>query len=355
MAYGTLMSWDSLHQSNETILDLGEAAVFATLQQQLRAHNAMLSQVLSDFVEVRTDSIRGEFQQDVFGGDDVIYLDPIAELGRADAEKTTAGDTVGFPIEGYAKSVQWTRLAFEMMTGAELARQFDAIAKGNAIQVRNSILNTIFSPTNRTVIDRLTDKKTLSVKALTNADSGFIPPGPYGTAFDSSTHTHYLATASLVAANVDSLIETVVEHYNFGRSRIYINRAMAATISNTTNFPKFVPYLAAPINPPDNTTTVNRNLNTMNLENRAIGLYDGVSEIWVKPWMPNNYLFHHLAGPAKPVRMRQRRGGMYLATEDETYPLRTRMLAHEYGCGIIERTNGAVLYTGGGAYVAPTF
>lgn len=350
--FGTLMSWDSLWQSNQTILELGEAAVFDVIERQRVAHNRLLSNILSEFAEVRTDTYRGQWQKDVFGADDTIYLDPIGELAQADAEKVGFGDTVGFPIERFQKSVQWSLQAFEMMTGAELAQQFDAIAKGHAIAMRRAMLNAFFNPTNYSVVDRLTDKTTIAVKRLTNADSGFLPPGPNGETFDSSTHTHYLGTASLVDANINALIETVAEHYSVGSQKMYINRAQEAAVSAHADF---VDYLPVQINPASTERTANSNLQALPLGDRAIGTIKNV-EVWVKPWMPANYILTFLTGPGtRPIiRVRQRGGGLRLAIENEQYPLRARSMEAIYGAGVLERTGAAVLQTNNASYTAPT-
>lgn len=348
---GTLMSWDSLYQSNRTVFDLGEARIFDVLEQQRRAHNALLQDILTEFAEVRNDTFRGEFQKDVFGVDDVIYLDPIGELAQADAEKVGGGDTVGFPIEPYAKSVQWTKRAFERMTGAELAQQFDAIAKGDAIQYKRAILNAFFNPTNYSVVDRLTDKTTINVKRLTNADSGFLPPGPSGESFNSATHTHYIGTASYANSSVDALIELVAEHYRSGRQFLYINRAQEASIKTHTSF---TAYLPVNINPASTTQTANGTLSQLPLNDRAIGTINSV-EVWIKPYIPANYILTFISGVGRPiVRVRQMGGGLNLAVENEQYPLRCRTLEHLYGAGVLERTAAAVYQINNATYTAPT-
>lgn len=348
--FGTLMTWDSLWQSNQTIVNLGEARVFDVIDRQRQAHNALLQEVLGEFAQVRTDTYRGEFQSDVFGADDTIFLDPIGELGQADAEKVGFGDTVGFPIEPFSKSVQWTKRAFEMLTGAELAQQFAAIAKGDAIQYRRSILNAFFGPANYSVVDRLTNKQTVNVKRLTNADSGFLPPGPNGEVFDPATHTHYLGSATYTNAAVDNLITTVSEHYSTGRLFLYINRAQEASIRTHTSF---TAYLPVNINPPSTLQTANGTLSPRPVNDRAIGVINDV-EVWVKPWMPANYILAFMSGTPRPIVRVRQRGGLELAVENEQYPLRCRSLEHIYGAGVLERTGAAVLQVNNATYTAPT-
>ncbi len=73
--------------------------------------------------------------------------------------------------------------------------------------------------------------------------------------------------------------------------------------------------------------------------------------------MPVNYYFVHIQGANinKIARVRQRRGGLYIAAQIASYPLQADYMEHDYGIGVLERTAGSVLYGGGGLYVTPTF
>ncbi|MBA2678276.1 MAG: hypothetical protein H0U76_07785 [Ktedonobacteraceae bacterium] len=59
------------------------------------------------------------------------------------------------------------------------------------------------------------------------------------------------------------------------------------------------------------------------------------------------------------MRMRTRpsaganRGILRVAAQIGSYPLMATYMEREYGVGVVERSNGAVLYTGSGTYAAP--
>jgi len=98
----------------------------------------------------------------------------------------------------------------------------------------------------------------------------------------------------------------------------------------------------------------------LNIYNRPIGFFGSKAEVWVKPWVPTNYVFAFNTTVNKPLMVRTRptagttnRGSLRIAAQNESYPLRATYLEREYGVGVYERTNGACLYTGGGSYVAP--
>jgi hypothetical protein len=221
MAYGTLSVSDLL-ATQKTIAELGEDTVFAALAADLAAHNAMRRDMVSSLMETTTDRLRR------YGGSDTMTMEETDEFGQAQAQKINAGSNVAFPLRLYEVSVQWSRKYFQNATASELAAQFQAAETGDLRMIERNIKRAIFTPTNTTLLDRLVDNVSLGVKALVNADSAPIPPNPIdGTSFNAATHTHYLFTAgtSLAAADVQALIDTVLEHYAAGEVKIYISRA----------------------------------------------------------------------------------------------------------------------------------
>lgn len=348
MSYGTLSISDLLANQN-TIAQIGEDAVFQSIQTTLDAHNSIMRETLSDLVEISTDRLRR------FGGSDNMLLDEIDEFGTPDAQKMMPGQNVGFPLKLFGVAVQWTRKYMQTATGAELAAQFVAAQDGDARAIILQIKKALFGPTNSTVLDRLVQNAlSLPVKALVNADGAALPPNPIdGSIFNAATHTHYLGTGSFVAADLTALITTVLEHYGRGEARVYINTAQEAAVRAFTGF---VAYIDPRVIAATTGAVAQGSLDVSNLYNRRIGLYGG-AEIWVKPWVPANYVFAFVAGAPKPLVMRERfagTGDLVIAAEDEEYPLRARFLEREFGIGVWNRTNGACLYLSNATYAAPT-
>jgi hypothetical protein len=348
MAYGTLVTLDALASSQQTIASLGEDKVWEGIDVFLAAHNEIMNELLNELVERTTDRLRR------FGGASNMTMDEIDELGTPDAEKVTAGQNVGLPLRKYGRALQWTRNYFLVATGEELAAQVRGLTIGDRLNVERQVKRAIFTPTNATFQDRLVDYVDLPVKALINADSSTLPPGPNGESFDGATHTHYLATASFIAANLTSLINTVIEHYGTGEIRVCINKAQEAAVRALSGFTAYVD--ARIVQPGGSTTaTATGQLDMINTGDRAIGIYEA-AEIWVKPWVPASYMFGYNRSAPKPLGLRTRTGmgDLQLTFDDESHPLRARGYEREFGVGVVERTNGAVLYTGGGTYAAPT-
>lgn len=354
MSFGTLSVLDTLASSQQTIAQYGEDNAFSDINRALEIHNGILENSMVGLVERTTE------RQRRYGGSSLMTMAKKDEYGRSDAQKVSAGSNVGFPLELFDVSVQWTRKFMENATTAELAAQFTAAADGHRTRVQNEMVRALFSPTNYTHTDYLVDHVDLAVKRLVNADSAPIPLGPNGESFTASSHTHYLARVStLAASDITGLVNTVIEHHAIGRPMLYINRANEAALRAFNGAGEFLAYQPVSIMPADNVARpTGPALPGAPLDNRPIGVW-GTSntEVWVKPWIPANYMFAYVAGSPAPLVLRTRNaggGGLVVAAEDEHYPLRARTLESEFGFGAWTRTNGAVLYVGGTSYTAPT-
>jgi hypothetical protein len=312
------------------------------------AHNEIFRSMVDGFVEISTD------RQRRYGGDADMTMDEVDEFGRGDAQKLAAGVTVGFPLRQFNVSVQWTRKYMENSTVAELAAQFKGAEVAHLKRLQREIKRAIFTSTNSTFVDHLVDNVSLAVKAFNNNDSAAVPVGPNGETFAGS-HQHYIArVGTLAASDITAVIELVIEHHNTGQAMLYINRAQEAAVRGFTS--NFTPYMDARIVPGSGVTVASGDLVPTNLYNRAIGIFDG-AEVWVKPWIPANYMFAFVSGAPKPLVLRERRAGtsgLQIGAGDEAYPLRAQTLEAEFGVGVWTRTNGAVLYVGGTSYVIPT-
>lgn len=353
MAAGTLSTLDTLKSTFQSVMDFDESRLSDSLLALLAAHNEIMQSLMTDVIDRGTDKER------VFGTADTMDMVKTDQYGRPDPQKISPGAPCGFPLESFQGTLQWTRKYFQTATVSEIANQYTALQTADRQRVTLEAKRALFVPTNYTFNDYLMNRRSqlpLQVKALVNADSLGIPPGPNGETFDGSTHTHFLATASFVQADLVSVLETVLEHYNEGEARIYINRAQEATV---TGFGQFRPYLNTNIVGAITAPQVRpgfASLDTVRLYNRAIGQFNG-AEVWVKPWMPASYVFAFLRNQTKPLFMRTRvanGGNLELVDQDERYPLRANGYEREFGVAVQERTNGAVLYTGGGSYAAPS-
>lgn len=353
MAYGTLSVSDLL-ATQATVVQLGEDVVFESIDIALQAHNTLLREKYATLVDFTTDRARR------YGGGDQGTMDQVDEFGSADAQKISAGSRVEFPMYLYQYPVQWTRKYLQNAEAREFAEQFVGAQDAHIRAIDKGIRSALFNPTNATVIDKLRDNLSLAVKRLVNADSAPIPTAFDGTTFTASSHTHYLFTASttIAAADLTALATTVLEHYQIGQLKIYINVAQQTEVAALTGF---IPITPTFVTPAYTSAAIVQDYNTMTPNNRLIGYYGpNYAEVWTKIWMPAGYVFAFMDNQMKPLAMRTRNPGseaLVLGGEDEEFPLRCRVLEAEFGIGVWNRVNGAVLFrdaSAAGAYVAPT-
>lgn len=349
--YGTLQVLDTL-ASQATIAQYGEDRAFAAIQANLDAHNEIVRELVTDLCDFTTD------RQRRYGGVMETEMVEADEFGTADAQKIAAGVTTGFPLRFYQYSIQWTRMYMQTRTVAELDAQYVAARQADIKNIQRQIKRGLFTPTNNlTYVDRYVDGVNVPLRALINADGTAIPNDPYGQGFDGATHTHYLAINGLTESAVINLLETVVEHGFGGGMRLYINRAQESAIRGMASFQQFYdPRIIVG----DNVTRARGELDVTTLFNKSIGVFAS-AEVWIKPWIPNGYLFAFDANTdLKPLVYRTRDGAnalgnLTIAAEHEHYPLRAQTMDREFGVGVWNRTNGAILYSGGASYTAPVF
>ena len=355
--YGTLAVLDQLSLiKNQTAAEYDEQRLAEDFQRVLDAQNVLVQQMTADLVEPTTERLTS------YGTGATIDMIKADEYTRADAQKALPTPTdLGFPLEKFQASLQWTRSYVAVTSVADLALQVKAVTEADLRAVRKEIARALFTPTNRlSYTDRLVDGVTLPIRALYNADSAPIPIDEYGNTFNGATHTHYLGTGSFVAADVESALTTVIEHGATGTVRIYINRAQEAAVTAMANFDAFLPVRLQPGGGSTADVALGGVLdNTANVYNRPIGLWDGTFEVWVKPWVYANYVVVVDIDPANRVlRMRNRpqtgSGALQMVVEDEKYPLRARSFEREFGVSVWARSKAAVLRTNNATYASPS-
>lgn len=349
--FGTLSVLEDLADVNDPVIG-NEEEIARRFAEALNIHNAAVGDMLGDLA-MYTDQA-----QLPYGGADEAIVQEVDEWATADASKAAALGNLGLPLRNYESTIQWTRLFFEQTTVAQLAAQMDAHALADIKNFRKVLRKVIFVNTNTSgYIDRRQTKLTYDLKALLNADGQAIPDGPNGATFDGSTHTHYLANTTLTASAVQDLIDTVVEHGIDGDMQVFISKGDEATVRGFTGF---APYLDARVTVTGASQIGNQSLDVNNPDNRAIGVFGG-AEVWVKPWVPDNYqVALDVGGAQKPLAVRTRTGSLSgsgafrLLAEHEHYPLRAQHMGREFGIGVVGRHKAAVMRSNNASYAIPS-
>ncbi|MBW6457039.1 MAG: hypothetical protein K0A98_14250 [Trueperaceae bacterium] len=335
---------------NVSVHDFGMDTLTQVIQNDLAAHNAQMEEMVGDLALASSDLVR------IYGTGVDGQMIEVDEFGRGPTQKDLPGDTVGFPMRKYQFPIGWTRDYLDIASVQDVALTADIAEKAHLNAVRREIKKALFLSANFSFVDYAATKTTLAVKRLLNADSAAIPPGPNGESFDGTTHTHYIARASTLAnSDVTALITKVVEHGHSADVRIVINQADEATMKALTSFKA---YVDVRLNPSSTASDPKKQVDTLPVDNRPIGLFEGV-EVWVKPWGIANYWLCWDAGSmAKPLVMRERPQatlrGLRLAGEIPTHPLLTRYMESVFGFGVWTRTNGAILYINDTTWADPT-
>jgi hypothetical protein len=332
-----------------SIIQFSLDRINTALQNDVEVHNTLATTMIASLAEITSDRMRSA------GSSDAGQMEEVDEFGRSKTQKPQVGATVGFPMRLFQYAVGWNRKFFETKTPADMAALYLAAKKAHRKKIQALIKRAFYLSTNFTYRDHLVDKVDIAVKRFWNADSMPIPEGPNGEVYNAATHTHYMANAGLTAAFATSVVRTVVEHGLGGSVKLVINQADEVAFRALTGFQAYPDpriALGTQIN-----QIANPKLNITRLDNRAIGIFDA-AEVWVKPWGIASYLFAYdeTADP-KPLVMRTRDGSgfnLHVAAELDTYPLHAQYMEDEFDFAVQNRSNGAVGYFGGGAYVDPT-
>lgn len=330
-----------------SVADFGLENITPILDRELQAHNQMMLDMITSLCFMTTD------RQRLYGAGQGGSMVEVDEYGASPTQRGRGGSTVGFPLRKFQYNVGWTKVWFQRHTPADLAEVVIAAEKAHRQVVVRTIKRAIYTSANTTYIDHLVDNVSLAVKAFVNADSADIPTGPNGEAFVGATHTHYDGEASLTAAFLTALINNVVEHGHGGMVKVAISRTDEAAVRALTGFtaysdPRLI-YVA--------TDSTAQKQDLSRLDNRAIGIF-GAAEVWVKPWAIANYIFAYDEAGPNPLAFRQDKStsmqGLQIAAELDSYPLHAQFMESDFGVGVWERTNGAVLYFANATYADPT-
>lgn len=345
---GSLTIGDLLTVQHQSAAEFGLDTIQEVLDADIAAHNQLVQEMVSGFAELTTD------RQRIYGASQQGAMTETDETGRAPTSPVTHGATVGFPLRQFQYAIGWNATFFRLKTPMDMAKAVLGAQKAHLVQIQTQLKYAFFRSANYTWNDFLVDRIDLPVKRLVNADSMVIPDGPNGESYDGSTHSHFNANASLTNAVVVATIDDVVEHGHGNNVILVINKADEAAFRALADFREYVDSRIII----DTANQYGRGvLDNSRIDNRAIGVF-GAAEVWVKPWVPANYLACWDTGdPRKPLVYRQREQttmqGLQLVAENMNFPLHSQHMQVEFDVGVWTRTNGAVLRFNNGTYADP--
>lgn len=353
--WGTNVLADLLQSKFPNIREYGFDRAFDDVKRALEAWNMVVRDLLEPYVEYGTERIMG------YAGNQLTKMVKTGEFGRAAPQKTAVSGTIAFPLFRSEYSMQWTEDWLEQHTPQELAEQFMGAQNADVLEIQTDVRTALFSPTNRTVLDKLKDGLSLPVKALANADGAPIPTAPNGTVFDGSTHTHYTPCATPgtpIAADINSLLTNVSQHFNAGKLMLGISLTDLATLTAMTGTNQFIPLQPVQVlSPTTGYSLVGASLDTSQTYNRHIGIWGTqAAEVWVKPWVPPGYMIAWMTGQRKVLYFREMFPGsgiLRMVSMDRMLPLTCQLMKRDYGIGVQNRIGAAALDLNNGSYTLP--
>jgi hypothetical protein len=340
--------------AEQRVAAFGEENLVQPVRDAIAAHNAAVTAMMRELAVETTE------RQETYGAETGGAMQKADEFTRAPTQKAARKGKVAYPLDLFQHPVGFTReFILRATVGDFLTRELNGRSR-HLTTIRTQIRRALFSPTNETFFDYLTDDLELVVRRLLNADGEPIPGNDAGVTFDASTHTHYRATTSVSGAGLETalkaLIDDVAEHDHVDGMRLNIARENEAVVRS---LPSFLPYMeqgvvAGTAEDRANGTAPNR------LNNRPIGRFHG-AEVWTRTWVPADYYHAYASADGnKPLRMRvdplPQLRGLQLAAKIEMFPLRADFYEARFGIGVRNRTNSAVLYANAGndgLYTAP--
>ena len=339
---------DLLEVRNSSAAEFGQDKIFATLQADLAFYNEQVNEQLSMLAEPLTEQMR------TWGGSVMHRGTKIDQFGVAPGKKGYVASNVSFPIYDWSYSVGWTNKYLQKASPAELMSEYLAIRQGHSYDMTQEIKRALFNNTNYTFVDKGNNGVSLTIKRLLNGDGDAIPDYQ-GTAFTAASHTHYVARASTLAdSDINSLVSNITEHGHTTGLQIAINIAQKDTVANLAGFTPLGSALMAY----NATDTTKLTLDNKDLNNQCIGIWNHSIPVWVKPWVPANYILCLSADAEKPLGFRQEKNpalrGLRLASTMPNYPLLSETYESTYGFGVNARSSAAILYVGATSWANPT-
>lgn len=325
-------------------------------------------QAYGEFISSKTAEMLDLFSEEttapraVWGGLPSMAFDEVGEFGKGKNRKDTAGQEVHFPLFKLDATQGASEEYWKRASVGQLREMLLGMDNAYAERVRDEVKAAIFNKGIHTPVkDWLVDNSTLNkVQPFLNADSAAIPPAPNGTTFTASTHNHYrgLLTGTIATADVDNLINTVMEHV-LGKVVLFVDGAMPATLLGLSGT-KYVARPPSPIIDQSAAKVARESFNPdADRNNMSVGYWDG-TEVVTRSWVPTNYLAAMAVGGqlGKPLHRRVdgQFPGLIVATEISNGVLRIKESYFYMGFGAFNRAAGAVLdaATGNGVYTNPS-
>jgi hypothetical protein len=287
MAYGTLMVGDLIRSSNQNILNFGQGDLYDYLTKiLLPTYEQQLNEELDLFSRPRPS---GSWA--TAGRPACRWWRPTRAAGPTCPSRSPAATSAS--RSGSTRSASSGRASGSRTTRPRsmMAVVTDVILTDTQ-NFHKALKNAFFGSTNYAWIDHLIDGYSLSVKGWPTTTASPTRPTPTATPSRAPTTTTSPASRRWPPADIDAVINTVAEHYNRGQVRALHPLGLDATIRGVQR--RRAVHRGAAVTTTRIATTVTigtGELDTAQINNRRIGYWGNQgAEVWVKPWVPANYM-----------------------------------------------------------------
>ena len=337
---GTFSIADLL-KSRFTAAEIGFDAINQAVQAELAQRNQAVADALEVLTEQTTDSRR------VWGTSRANEMIEVDEFNEADTQQPESGVEIDFPMRRFSYGVGLTSSWLLSAQAADVAQvALDAMLSYER-RLQDEIQFAVYNSGNYDFLDKFGDRTTLAVKAFANADSGIYPNMLDGTAV-AGTHQHYTGTAgaSLANADIDDVIDEVVEHGGMRDVGLYINEGNVATLEalTSTKFTRLTPQVLVS----GQGDTIAREDVNDDPGNKLVGYWGAGYPVFTRSWA----IADHYAAVArngilgKPIVYRVHKNpaarGLMPAVEIGMHPLVARYWNAYFGFGAWNRLAVAV-------------
>lgn len=336
---------------------IGQEVVYDVAREYLTQHNMEVQMAYSALVEMRTTAFKERYK--LPGGG---RLQRRGGMAQSAAVSVTGQWDVAYPLESFGAQFAVDRKSMAYMTVQQFNNELETIRIQDVNTRRFEILRAVFNNAARTFVDEWPGGGgSLSIQPLANGDSVLYPP-IIGSETE-QTRQHYITSGYAASGISDTnnpfltlrdLLEAVFgAPTGYGNIACMINNAQTAKAEALT---EFVPVEDVNVMIGDDDA---RPRNLPNVPGRVIGRVSGA---WVVEWrwVPANYILALNLDAPPPLKERVHPdftslgSGLQLVTEDEKYPIISSHYEDDFGFGVGNRLNGAVMeLTTDGTYDIP--
>lgn len=339
------------HLMAERVTTVGVSVVQRAVEESVAEHNRMLTALLAEFVELRTDH---KIRNKKAGAGS---LQPLDEWGNPQPVREEGYYDVAFPIQGGGTAWANNRVSRALMTVAEANRHTLESLRRDADWIKRHVMAALLDSTSWTYGDP--EFGDLTIEPLANSDTvTYVKRG--GAA---ATDTHYLYQAAAISDSAnpfDDIYDELMEHVENptnGEVVVYIPTALKATTIALSTFNE----------PPDNQLAYGTTVTTARgsqWDDSIRGLGDEVlgrvNRCWIVEWksLPSTHMIARARGGQAPLGMRQypvpALQGLFAENHSPDGNLQEMRMLRFAGFGGLNRVGALCYHVGNSSYSTPT-